>query len=630
MRLAARGREALVTCLLLAAVAGCSDGGSGAGPDGPGVPSEPTCEGQVYESTFAAIQDVVFEKRGCTQQVCHGSSAQGGLDLSPEVAYANIFDVRALGSTLKRVEPGDKTRSFLWLKLAAATAPGSVEITGAPMPNGLPPISADELEALRIWIYAGAPETGTVPGTETLLNGCLPPPKPITIKPLDPPPPGEGVQFVLPTVPLPKKTEQEVCFATYYDVSAQVPAAYQDPSGKYFRFSGQELRQDPQSHHLVLMHAGVPVENIHDPAFGRWSCAGGEHDGATCEPTDLGSCGTGVCRSEVDAAAIGCVGFGPRGSGLPILNRQIGGAQAAQAVQTFHDGVFAQVPMRGILYWNSHAFNLTDEDHPLNGRLNFTFAKDQRYPVRPIFESRYVFAANAAPYTSQTVCGEHVLPQGARLFAITSHTHKRGKLFQAWAPDGTQIYENAIYNDPVKQGFEPPLAFDSENAAERTIRYCALYENGVNADGSPNPETVTRASRVPESARRTIGGCKPVACVAGKIGASCDGEDDDATCDSSPGAGDGVCDACRITGGESTENEMFLLIGQYYIDERFPQPDDDLLVGGLASEGASRHDPDGRSLFIGMAAPPALGCGTSPGAHAAHVAALDHGAHAGH
>jgi hypothetical protein len=221
--------------------------------------------------------------------------------------------------------------------------------------------------------------------------------------------------------------------------------------------------------------------------------------------------------------------------------------------------------MRGILYWNSHAFNLTDEDHPLNGRLNFTFAKDQRYPVRPIFESRYVFAANAAPYTSQTVCGEHVLPQGARLFAITSHTHKRGKLFQAWAPDGTQIYENAIYNDPVKQGFEPPLAFDAESPAERTIRYCALYENGIDADGSPNPETVTRASRVPESARRTIGGCKPVACVAGK---------------------------------------------------RFPQPDDDLLVGGLASEGASRHDPDGRSLFIGMAAPPALGCGTSPGAHA--------------
>ena len=28
---------------------------------------------------------------------------------------------------------------------------------------------------------------------------------------------------------------------------------------------------------------------------------------------------------------------------------------------------------------------------------------------------------------------------------------------------------------------------------------------------------------------------------------------------------DGVCDACPITGGESTENEMFIAIGQYFV-----------------------------------------------------------------
>jgi hypothetical protein len=619
MPLIAPGSRIVLACLLTTALAACSDGGSSGG-GGAGVPVEPACEGTEYASTFEAIQDRIFEQHGCTQEVCHGSAKQGGLELTRGVAYANVFDVHALGSPLKRVEPGDKSRSYLWLKLAAATAPGSVEITGAPMPNGLPPISDDELEAVRRWIYAGAPETGTVDGTAGLLAGCLPPPKPITIKPLDPPAPGEGVQFILPTVPLPKKHEQEVCFATYYDISAQVPAEFRDPSGKYFRFAGQELRQDPQSHHLVLMYAGVPVEDVHDPAFGRWSCAGGEHDGETCEPTDLGSCGGGFCRSELDPKALGCVGYGPASAnGLPILNRQIGGAQAAQAVQTFRDGVFAQVPMRGILYWNSHAFNLTDEDFQLNGRLNFTFAADQRYPVRPIFESRYVFAPNAAPYTTQTVCGEHVLPQGARVFAITSHTHKRGKVFQAWTPDGSQIYENHIYNDPVKQAFEPPLAFDAPSPAERTIRFCATYNNGVAEDGSPDPETVTRASRVPQSARNTIGGCKPTACAAGQIGAACAGEDDDVTCDSSPGAGDGDCDACKITGGESTENEMFLLIGQYFIDEHFPQPDDDLLVGGLASEGAPRHDTSGRSLFAGMAAPPALGCAAPAAGHAGHA-----------
>jgi hypothetical protein len=277
--------------------------------------------------------------------------------------------------------------------------------------------------------------------------------------------------------------------------------------------------------------------------------------------------------------------------------------------------------MKGVIYWNTHAFNLTAEDSVMHGRLNYLFADNQKYPVNNVFNASRIFAANAAPYTTQTVCSDHVLPQGARLFALTSHTHKRGKLFQAWAPDGSQIFENHVYNDPVKQGFDPPLAFDSADPAERTIRYCALYNNGLDDDGSANVETVTRASRVPESARRTIGGCKPVACVAGKVGAACAGSDDDASCDSSPGAGDGDCDACRITGGESTENEMFILIGSTYIADGFPQPDiDDPIFGGPASASAAL-DASGRSTYTRLALPASFSCssGAGSGAHAGHT-----------
>src|SRR5262249_18717808 len=103
-----------------------------------------------FASTFAGIQSVVFEKHGCTNQACHGSTAkQGGLDLSPAVAYQNLLQVPSTGSALVRVLPGDERRSFLWLKLAAATDPSllppHVDVPGAPMPNGLPPLSKDEL-----------------------------------------------------------------------------------------------------------------------------------------------------------------------------------------------------------------------------------------------------------------------------------------------------------------------------------------------------------------------------------------------------------------------------------------------------------------------------------------------------
>ena len=41
---------------------------------------------------------------------------------------------------------------------------------------------------------------------------------------------------------------------------------------------------------------------------------------------------------------------------------------------------------------------------------------------------------------------------------------------------------------------------------------------------------------------------------------------DNAFCDSSPGAGDGDCDACPLTGGMRTTDEMFILFGNYWVD----------------------------------------------------------------
>ena len=201
---------AVAAGLLLAACGGGSGGGGSA------VPVDPACQGVSYSGTWDGIQKTVFARNGCTEKLCHGGAGAGGLDLSPEVAYANLFDVASTESSLKRILPGDKDRSWLWLKLAAKTRPGSVSIVGSPMPANLAAIGEDELELVRRWIYAGAPETGTVAGTEDLLGAgaCLPTVEPVSIKPLDPPPPGEGVQLVLPPIDLPAATEQEYCFST--------------------------------------------------------------------------------------------------------------------------------------------------------------------------------------------------------------------------------------------------------------------------------------------------------------------------------------------------------------------------------------------------------------------------------
>src|SRR5262245_19646211 len=69
----------------IAACGGGGGGGSSAPPVGeetpppPGPTETPGPDGECseeFDGTFAGIQEVVFERQGCTQDVCHGSSAQ--------------------------------------------------------------------------------------------------------------------------------------------------------------------------------------------------------------------------------------------------------------------------------------------------------------------------------------------------------------------------------------------------------------------------------------------------------------------------------------------------------------------------------------------------------------------------
>ncbi len=562
----------LVSIAVLALIgAGCGSSGSSGGgtttsppvelppdPVDPGPdPVDPPVDGcdVEFSGTFDAIQQTIFERHGCTAQACHGSAASGGLDLSRDAAHANLLEVDSTGSSFPRIKPGDNDRSYLWLKLAAKTTPDAVSVAGSPMPVGETTLSPDELMLLRTWIKAGAPAEGTVLDTEELIDGCLPPIEPVIIRPLDPPAPGEGLQLVMPEYPLEAGSEREICFAQYYDLTDTVPAEFQNPAGTHFRIVGSDLRQDPQSHHLILY--GLQAES--PAAFEAFLCAGGEKHGEPCEATDLDACGDGACASRpIDAVA--CIGVGERGG---AGRDQLMVAQQSNEVQELPPGVFAEIPLKGYWLWNSHAFNLTTQSTMMHARLNYTYATDQSLPVTRVFDPSNIFGQSTPPYGSETICQPLTFPRGTRLFNLISHTHKRGKRFWVEMPDGTEIYETLVYNDPTNQYYDPPLAFDAADPAERTITYCAYYENGLLADGSMDPASVKRRSNTPDNAAGT---CSPVACTAGNVGGACSGPNDHAECDSSPGAGDGECDACVLGGGVSTEDEMFLLIGAYFVE----------------------------------------------------------------
>jgi hypothetical protein len=530
-----------------------------------------------FESSFDAIQKVIFDGRGCTTSACHGEAKSGGLDLRPDAAYAQLLNVKSSNSQLARVRPGTATDSFLYQKLAAATNPDMVKTMGSPMPVGTAPLSANELEAVRLWIVKSAPETGNVADEITgndigsLLDACVPPAKPVKAIPLEPPAPNEGVQFVLPNYLLKAGTELEQCTPFAYDFTNKVPAQYKDVARNVMFVNGTRVLQDPSSHHMVVWNPEKTLSTV--PESG-WTCHGGPSDGKPCSG-NRPDCGeASVCAGpptpgtlcDFDTQAIASnnanifdtlIALGTLlTSGLP---EQVANTQSPQEyVPPFEGGVYSELPLKGVLWFNSHAFNLTTEDTVLDARMNFFYAKERMRKMVPTNIVRNEVPNGLAPFTTKTFCSTAVVPRDYRIAMLTGHTHRHGTRF--WARDamGQQIYESFVYNDPIYTHFDPWLEFDAPDEASRTIEFCAEFNNGVKKDGSPDVHMVTRKSRMPPPNAT----CTPVACTAGKVGDACTADRD---CDSSAGAGDGECDACPITSGLTTENEMFVLMPWYVL-----------------------------------------------------------------
>jgi hypothetical protein len=322
--------------------------------------------------------------------------------------------------------------------------------------------------------------------------------------------------------------------------------------------------------------------------------------------------------------------------------------------------VFAEAPLRGILVWDSHAFNVTDSPAPLDIWMNFDFAApDEQIDLLQRFVDISAIAAMRVPaFGLEEVCNRHVMGAGTRLLDLSSHTHKRGKRFRVFQgdfscaagpnagqacdplgpdpqfpvadpcagspcqsrsppargdcdgngavsinelvvgvgialgetslsacpdydadrngivtvdellvainnaldppspfrdPNASLVYLSLTYADPVVVEFTPALVMPAAGSpdSERTLTYCAVYDNGFT-----DPSQVKRRSTVPTNDTR----CKPTSCAAGDVAAVCS---TDAQCDSAPGRGDGACDACTLTFGVTTDDEMFVLAGSY-------------------------------------------------------------------
>jgi hypothetical protein len=529
-----------------------------------------------FDTSYGAIQELIFERKGCTAAACHGAAKVGGLDLRAGTSWENLVDAKSANSSNFRVQPGTAAESYLYQKLAAATEPGSVKISGSPMPVGTAPLTRDELAAVQLWIKKGAPKTGNVAdatkGTDIgkLLDACTPAASPEKTKPLDPPLPDEGIQFRMPRYVLKKSSEIEQCTPFAYDFTAKVPAKFKDEARNVMFINGSRVRQDAQSHHMVLWNPRKPLSSVaaNDP---NWKCVGGANHGKLCNAQTAGlECGDdGVCAGKPVPGSL-CnldtsggasfldtlLGIGSLlGDGLP---QQAANTQAPQQYTPPFAGVFQEIPLRGIMWFNSHAFNLTEQDTELDARVNYYYAQELKQEMRP---TNIIVLENSpdglAPFTRKTICNKTVVPLNYQIAMMTGHTHRRGEHFWITNVAKEKIYESFDYNDAEYTRYDPWLKFDATSDAQRTLEYCAAFNNGLTKDDKPDLSLVTRNSKMPAGAS-----CVPVACVAGKVTSACTTDRD---CDSAPDKMDGSCDACAIKVGVTTENEMFVMMPWYVL-----------------------------------------------------------------
>lgn len=437
------------------------------------------------------------------------------------------------------------------------------------MPAGLPPLSADELSAVSAWIESGAPKEGPVPApsgmpesdhyvASVLCGETDSADESDDDGPLVAPEPNQGIQFRMAPQPLAAGQEWEGCFATYYDVSEQVPDEYKSPDGKSFYVDSTTTRLARGSHHMSATLPNVTVEQLSDEAFGAWTCRGGDKSGDACEPSNLTGCGDGSCVSTPTITA-GCLGYGPFGTENNAAG--FGLVQALNANESVPRiaGVYREVPLKAVVFWDFHGFNLTDEDLEADGRINMTFASERRMVERRITVSGALDGPNAVPpFKRHRLCSAWTVPQGTEVLRLTSHTHQRASNFRVFDPGGKEIYKSERYREPAYVTFDPIIRFDAALDEDRVVKFCADFNNGINEDGMPDMTLLSQASKTPDY-EIPIFVPDPIACSTGRWGEPCIALLGDEQCDSSLGSGDGRCDATNIHYGLTTAGEMFYL-----------------------------------------------------------------------
>ncbi len=404
------------------------------------------------KSSFDLIQEKIFTPT-CATSGCHlasadASFAQHGLTLKDsKISYANLVEAipknaLAISNKLQRVTKFQSDKSLLYHKLNWDASHHAAANYGTPMPLGGKPLSIGQLDFIKQWIDAGAPEKGTVANPKLLDDTTPHYDANSAFTPLDSPEKEgkSGYQLKVDKFTVAPNFEREIF----------VRRPLNNPIPIYI--NRIKLKSRPNSHHLVLYDFKDKnfLPNLNEVRDLR--NADGSYDVLTY---------------------------------LTLANHIfLGGGTDPNADYVFPEGTALMLPANSSIDVNPHYFNRTSE--PLFGEnyvnLYTLNAAQVKNVVKMIDFNNTSFTLPAGKTTTITSNFNFTKDKAVSIVSLTSHYHELGKLFQikikGGKRDGEIIYESSDWQHPKVINFTQPIELEPNVGLTSVV----TYENTTSKD----------------------------------------------------------------------------------------------------------------------------------------------------
>ena len=395
-------------------------------------------------SSFVLLQEKVITPT-CATSGCHASTsdatyAQHGLVLEKSVAYKNLVGVEPKNELSKadghlRVKPYKSLESLFYHKLNWDVSHHGGKQYGSPMPLGGTALTVGQIEFVRRWIEAGAPQTGDVVDKTLLSDTTRSTNASDDFKTMQTPQQEglEGYQMQVEKFTIQPNFEREIF----------VRKAIGNTSDIYV--SKMKFQSRTNSHHMVLY-------DFRDKTTSTLPSLNTVRD----------------LRNSDNTLNINTV--------LQMSNHVfLGGGTNASQEYTFPEGTALLLPAGMTIDLNPHYFNKTTDVHYGENNINlYTIDKSKvKYVVKTIdFNNTNL---SLAPQTITTVTKNFTFGTDVKIVSLTSHNHKYGQKFviKIFGGDrnGEVVYESTDWEHPTVINYANPISLKKGEGLTSIVTY---------------------------------------------------------------------------------------------------------------------------------------------------------------